>query len=249
MGSSIFCRPVRGPLAPARQPGSGASCARSRRSGPSASTAAVDGRLPLRVALQKSAWAGPVTCTMCVRSVHRDDARTDRAVRFPKGRALATEPRCRFSKTRLRVGRRQLLGLLWIAVKVPVGGTASSAGARARRSIRSALEGGSHVFCSAAPRRGRPAPLAGGNARVPHGQGTTRKGQRYPADPPTVEEIIAVMREAQQARYGHRLNGLIVVLWRAGLRINEALSLTETDLDERRGSILVRHGKTIAGAR
>jgi hypothetical protein len=31
-------------------------------------------------------------------------------------------------------------------------------------------------------------------------------------------------------------------MWRAGLRINEALSLTETDLDERRGSILVRHG-------
>jgi integrase len=30
---------------------------------------------------------------------------------------------------------------------------------------------------------------------------------------------------------------------RAGLRINEALSLTETDLDERRGSVLVRHGK------
>jgi site-specific recombinase XerD len=51
------------------------------------------------------------------------------------------------------------------------------------------------------------------------------------------------MRNAQHARYGHRLNGLIVVLWRAGLRINEALSLTETDLDERRGSILVRHGK------
>src|SRR5213083_82673 len=51
------------------------------------------------------------------------------------------------------------------------------------------------------------------------------------------------MREAQQARYGLRLNGLIVVLWRAGLRIHEALSLTETDLDERRGSLLVRHGK------
>ncbi len=31
--------------------------------------------------------------------------------------------------------------------------------------------------------------------------------------------------------------------WRAGLRINEALSLTETDLDVRRGAILVRHGK------
>jgi site-specific recombinase XerD len=75
------------------------------------------------------------------------------------------------------------------------------------------------------------------------GKAPRNKGQRYPADPPTVEEIIAVMRQAQQARYGHRLNGLIVVLWRAGLRINEALSLTETDLDERRGSILIKHRK------
>jgi site-specific recombinase XerD len=51
------------------------------------------------------------------------------------------------------------------------------------------------------------------------------------------------MRHAGHARYGNRLNGLIVVLWRAGLRINEALSLNETDLKERRGSILVRQGK------
>jgi integrase len=54
---------------------------------------------------------------------------------------------------------------------------------------------------------------------------------------------VAVMRAAGQARYGARLNGLIVVLWRAGLRIHEALSLLESDLDQRRGSILVRHGK------
>ena len=33
------------------------------------------------------------------------------------------------------------------------------------------------------------------------------------------------------------------MLWRAGLRIQEALSLTETDLDQPCGSILVRHGK------
>ena len=58
-----------------------------------------------------------------------------------------------------------------------------------------------------------------------------------------VDEIVAVMRQAGGDRHGHRLNALIVVLWRAGLRINEALSLTETDLDQRRGSILVRHGK------
>jgi integrase/recombinase XerD len=40
-----------------------------------------------------------------------------------------------------------------------------------------------------------------------------------------------------------RLRGLIVVLWRAGLRISEALALTESDLDSGRGAILVRHGK------
>ena len=68
------------------------------------------------------------------------------------------------------------------------------------------------------------------------------KGQRYPADPPTVDEIVAVMRQAGRDRHGHRLSALIVVLWRAGLPINEALSLTETDLDRRRGSTLVRHG-------
>ena len=51
------------------------------------------------------------------------------------------------------------------------------------------------------------------------------------------------MRQAGDNRHGHRVNALIMVLWRAGLRIQEALSLAETDLDQRRGSILVRHGK------
>jgi site-specific recombinase XerD len=40
-----------------------------------------------------------------------------------------------------------------------------------------------------------------------------------------------------------RLRGLIVVLWRAGLRISEALALTESDLDLNRGAILIRRGK------
>jgi site-specific recombinase XerD len=90
-----------------------------------------------------------------------------------------------------------------------------------------------------AGRRRSPVTMPGFRA----GKAPRNKGQRYPADPPSVDEIVAVMRQAHQARYGHRLNGLIVVLWRAGLRINEALALIETDLDQRRGSILVRHGK------
>jgi site-specific recombinase XerC len=66
---------------------------------------------------------------------------------------------------------------------------------------------------------------------------------RYPADPPTVEEIVAVMRAAGETIHGQRLRGQIVVLWRAGLRISEALALTEPDLDARRGAVLVRRGK------
>ena len=75
------------------------------------------------------------------------------------------------------------------------------------------------------------------------GRPPRNKGLRYPADPPRVEEIVAVMRAASGSVHGDRVRGLIVVLWRAGVRIQEALALTETDLDERRGALLVRHGK------
>src|SRR5688572_7899360 len=90
-----------------------------------------------------------------------------------------------------------------------------------------------------AGRRRSPATMPGFLAgRPPH-----NKGLRYPADPPKVEEIIAVMRTAGDLAHGRRLRGLIVIMWRAGLRIQEALALTEGDLDERRGSLLVRRGK------
>ena len=65
----------------------------------------------------------------------------------------------------------------------------------------------------------------------------------YPADPATVEEIVAVMRHAREDRHGWRLRAIVVVLWRAGLRVQEALALSERDLDARRGSLLVRQGK------
>jgi integrase len=90
-----------------------------------------------------------------------------------------------------------------------------------------------------AGRRRSPATLPGFHA----GRPPRNKGMRYPADPPTVEEIIAVMRNAGDNRHGWRLRALIVVLWRGGLRIQEALALAEPDLDPRRGSLLVRNGK------
>ena len=75
------------------------------------------------------------------------------------------------------------------------------------------------------------------------GRPPRNKGVGYPADPPTVEEIVAVMRKIPVDRHGLRLRAMIVVLWRGGLRIQEALDLTESDLDARRGSILVRAAK------
>ena len=98
-----------------------------------------------------------------------------------------------------------------------------------------------HVRATARPRR--PTSITGDDAGIPRGSPAAYKGLRYPADPPKVEEIIAVMRAAGDGAHGRRLRGLIVILWRAGLRIQEALTLTEADLDARRGSLLVRRGK------
>jgi site-specific recombinase XerC len=91
----------------------------------------------------------------------------------------------------------------------------------------------------AAGRRRSPATLPGYHA----GRPPRNKGMRYSADPPTVDEIVAVMRRTSGDRHGWRLGAMIVVLWRAGLRVQEALALAEHELDVRRGSILVRRGK------
>jgi len=97
----------------------------------------------------------------------------------------------------------------------------------------------SELLLDRAGRRRSPATMPGFHA----GRSPQNKGCRYPADPPKVEEIIAVMRAAGDDEHGRRLRGLIVILWRAGLRIQEALALAEADLDQRRGALLVRRGK------
>ena len=52
-----------------------------------------------------------------------------------------------------------------------------------------------------------------------------------------------MMRHAREDRHGWRLRAIVVVPWRAGLRVQEALALSERDLDARRGSLPVRQGK------
>src|SRR4051812_19389769 len=73
----------------------------------------------------------------------------------------------------------------------------------------------SDALLDAAGRRRSPATMPAFHA----GRPPRNKGMRYPADPPTVEEIVAVMRAAGDKVHGLRLLGLIVVLWRAGLRV------------------------------
>jgi site-specific recombinase XerD len=90
-----------------------------------------------------------------------------------------------------------------------------------------------------AGRRRSPATLPGYHA----GRAPRNKGMLYPADLPTVEEIVAVTRHVSEDPHGWRLRAMIVVLWRGGLRVHEAVALTERDLDPQRGSVLVRHGK------
>lgn len=83
--------------------------------------------------------------------------------------------------------------------------------------------------------------FSGDAARMSRGWPPRDKGLHLPADPPAVEEVVAVMRCAGDGSDGIRMSGLIVVR----LRISEALALDESDLGHVRGAILVRSSKSI----
>lgn len=77
-------------------------------------------------------------------------------------------------------------------------------------------------------RRGEPAP---------------NKGNRYPAEPLTHGEISRLLGACGRGPAGLRNRALIIVMWRAGLRCDEALSLELRDVDRANGTVRVRHGK------
>jgi hypothetical protein len=62
------------------------------------------------------------------------------------------------------------------------------------------------VLMDAAGHRRSPATMPGYH----RGRPPRNKGEQYPADPPTVEEIVAVMRTVGDRCDGHRLRALIV---------------------------------------
>lgn len=70
------------------------------------------------------------------------------------------------------------------------------------------------------------------------------KGLKLPAEPLTPEEVKALVRVcSKRAPSGVRNRALIVTLYRAGLRISEALAIMPKDLDAQGGTIRVLHGK------
>lgn len=75
------------------------------------------------------------------------------------------------------------------------------------------------------------------------GQPAPNKGKRYPPEPLTRQEVYALMRAMGRGAAGRRDRALVVVLWRAALRISEALALYPKDIDRRAGTITVLHGK------
>jgi integrase len=69
-------------------------------------------------------------------------------------------------------------------------------------------------------------------------------GQTYPAEVLTREEISRLLAAcSRRGPTGIRNRALIVVMWRSGLRIAEALALCVKDIDLDAGTIAVLHGK------
>lgn len=65
-----------------------------------------------------------------------------------------------------------------------------------------------------------------------------------PTEPLSREEVLALIKaSSNRAPTGLRNRALIVLLWRCGLRIAEALALLPKDLDEQEGTVRVLRGK------
>jgi hypothetical protein len=79
--------------------------------------------------------------------------------------------------------------------------------------------------------RARSAPLASGHVQLPPRARPEQQGPPVPTGPADGRGDRRVMRVAGESPERVRLRAIVVIVWRAGLRISEALALDETDLD------------------
>jgi len=82
------------------------------------------------------------------------------------------------------------------------------------------------------------------------GRRPATKGRTYAPDPFHVEDLVALLNAMTPQRPGRlgelsaeRLRSLVIVMWRTGMRISEALALEERDLERRNKTLVIRHGK------
>jgi site-specific recombinase XerD len=76
------------------------------------------------------------------------------------------------------------------------------------------------------------------------GRTAPNKGRTYPPEVLTEDEVESLIRAcSNRAPTGIRNRALIVTLYRAGLRLSEALALKPKDVDPDAGTITVLHGK------
>jgi integrase len=69
-------------------------------------------------------------------------------------------------------------------------------------------------------------------------------GQKYPAEVLTKEEVGRLLAAcSRRGPTGLRNRALIIVMWRAGLRVSEAVELRCKDIDLEAGTIAILHGK------
>lgn len=68
-------------------------------------------------------------------------------------------------------------------------------------------------------------------------------GMKLPPEPLTREEIERLLKHMGRGPCGHRNRALVVLLWRSGLRIAEALALYPKDVDRVNGTVTVLKGK------
>lgn len=75
------------------------------------------------------------------------------------------------------------------------------------------------------------------------GQAPANKGRKFPAEPLKPREVLALIDACGRGAAGKRNQALIAVMWRAGLRVAEALALYPKDVDLVTGEVAVLHGK------
>jgi site-specific recombinase XerD len=76
------------------------------------------------------------------------------------------------------------------------------------------------------------------------GRTAPNKGRTYPPEVLTEDEVKSLIRAcSNRAPTGIRNRALITVMYRAGLRLSEALALKPKDVDADAGTITVLHGK------